>query len=643
MARKLKPRDMVTIDAGKHAGRWGFVDKVGKEKVTVFVQCDGMSITKKYKPSSLTLIPAIGLDAETIRALVRRETTIDEVCKGQPRPNYYPAGEYQMTLEDLEAALTALTALGDEDEGEAEGWYWLTLEELYANAGLWKCMNRPADKGAGQDEDAIEAMPDSYSVFSEVYDELSNRFAFNEPAASLQELLEWVRTYKRDCGKPAIERELTTRQKERFIEHWDNQRVEAFGTPEVEELYVKYVTELAAEGSPRGLEELAYATYGKGNAGFDEDWETSRDCLLRLEKVSPKASYANTLGYIYYYGRCNDGEPQYDEAFKWFAVGAAGGIYESRYKLSDMFREGNGCVKDTEIAAHIVWDLYNDNLEYFRHGIANTKFADIALRMGHLYRDGIDCVENPRQAYSHYLMAKTAIRMRRMAGDWYGDASVEHKIDEAIASVIEGSGYAEPVDKCVFTELNWLLGLALCDGRRMRMDWKRGKKGKFKLAFTMEDRPGATYRSKVPVLIPEAQLCGFVEKLEVKVDTAGCEVEGLEGDKGSVVFDEVANEWPGYGALLLYGEQTVRFQGLFTIDCRKLKGELRRYVDVHFEDPHRAWSYLCDDEEIGEGAKVRVPWGKEEREGTVLRVTERYDSEVALWRRDYKRVIERLG
>ena len=68
-----------------------------------------------------------------------------------------------------------------------------------------------------------------------------------------------------------------------------------------------------------------------------------------IDSVSFSFAIIERIGYIYYYGRCWDGQPQYDEAFRYFSVGAAGGIYESRYKLADMFAKGYGVVQNKNI------------------------------------------------------------------------------------------------------------------------------------------------------------------------------------------------------------------------------------------------------------------------------------------------------
>ncbi len=78
--------------------------------------------------------------------------------------------------------------------------------------------------------------------------------------------------------------------------------------------------------------------------------------------------YANTLGYIYYYGRCNGGVPEYDKAFYYFGIAAANGLYEGMYKLADMFRHGYGCRESRHTARNLYGMVYEDSLKHFLQG-----------------------------------------------------------------------------------------------------------------------------------------------------------------------------------------------------------------------------------------------------------------------------------
>lgn len=125
------------------------------------------------------------------------------------------------------------------------------------------------------------------------------------------------------------------------------------------------VNSLAESDDPNALEAFGYACYGGDNPVFECDWVKARDCFLKLCSLDTaddldKCYFANTLGYIFYYGRCNDGVPENEKALKYFTVGANGGIYESMYKLADMYINGYGTDKNKRAAEYLISSVYQN-------------------------------------------------------------------------------------------------------------------------------------------------------------------------------------------------------------------------------------------------------------------------------------------
>lgn len=200
------------------------------------------------------------------------------------------------------------------------------------------------------------------------------------------------------------------------------------------DIYREFVEEGVLKEWPVALHAKAYGCYG-GNLIFEEDWVSSRDCLLKLIELTDDPFCYNTLGYIYYYGRCNNRVPQYEEAFKYFSVGAAHGIYESMYKVADMFISGKGCLKSPSAGAKIITSMYADNRDAFCDEAFEGKFADVALRIGGLYEKGIGMEQDFGEAYAFYKEALYAIDKRIALHDFYGDSKVKNNIEEALDRV----------------------------------------------------------------------------------------------------------------------------------------------------------------------------------------------------------------
>lgn len=229
---------------------------------------------------------------------------------------------------------------------------------------------------------------------------------------------------------------MTKKQEEKerkFIETYVD-RVEDLPDDETEH-FREAVEYGCAHDWPVALHAKGFGSYGDGNKVFPCNWETARDCFLRLIELTGDAPYYNALGYIYYYGRCNGGVPEYEKAFQYFSVGAAHGLFESMYKLADMFLKGKGCLKSPTAAANIIASMYHENRDYFAGGGFDGKFADVALRLGGLFETGSGVDRSFENAYRYYLEAEQAIKERRAHFDDYGDGRVEANIRDALARV----------------------------------------------------------------------------------------------------------------------------------------------------------------------------------------------------------------
>lgn len=201
-------------------------------------------------------------------------------------------------------------------------------------------------------------------------------------------------------------------------------------SPYEKALYEQFVEEGCAKGDLVCLEAKGYGCYG-GNEVFPCDYGVSRDCMEELLALTDDASYANTLGYIYYYGRL-DGKPDYEKAVRYFSLGAAQGIFESTYKLADMFERGQGLIQSPAACANLISMLYAKTKDILCHREYRGKFADVAFRMGHLMEEGIGFEPDLVSAYSAYLQAQMAIRLRMQTIDYVGDARVAARIRKAI-------------------------------------------------------------------------------------------------------------------------------------------------------------------------------------------------------------------
>ena len=183
----------------------------------------------------------------------------------------------------------------------------------------------------------------------------------------------------------------------------------------------------------KALEKIGWAPYEEIQNPTREDWKKSYDAFVKLAQEKPRSGqYPNVLGLLFFYGR-HTGAPDYAEARQWFEKGAERGMVESSYKLADMEMNGLGGPKDEEHALCTYILLYYVLKAEFESGMYNGKFADVALRMGRLHKEGKSVYQSDMEALGLLLEAQYALELRK-AYDFYGDDVVGKNIRDLINS-----------------------------------------------------------------------------------------------------------------------------------------------------------------------------------------------------------------
>lgn len=212
------------------------------------------------------------------------------------------------------------------------------------------------------------------------------------------------------------------------------------------DFYRKTLLKNVQESDNYSMKALGYDYY-EGTHGFPTDPEKSLYWLEKYFKATGDPDVARTIGYIYYYGRTTGGVPQGDKAFQYFAIGhIAGGYYEATYKLADCYLKGYGTPVSYQAAFNLVNSIYKETLDYFTSG-QDSKFADVALRMGTFYKDGLYVAKDYSEAQLYYLEAKVAIKTRLEHMDYIGDKSVAIAISKNLEAVEKELGIKERIIK----------------------------------------------------------------------------------------------------------------------------------------------------------------------------------------------------
>lgn len=118
------------------------------------------------------------------------------------------------------------------------------------------------------------------------------------------------------------------------------------------------------------------------------------------------------LGYCYYYGR--DIDVDYEKAFHYFALGAFDGHINSLYKIGDMYRNGYYVERNPSEA----YNIYTRCYETLTETNIPLVGADVMLRMGDCYFEGIGTDLDLDEAYKMYHNAEVLYYDRIMKGDY---------------------------------------------------------------------------------------------------------------------------------------------------------------------------------------------------------------------------------
>ena len=363
---------------------------------------------------------------EKLKELVRFE--IEPSIFSTEKDSYFEeneiAGSYKPTYQDLVVACENMIK-DDVDFTIFENWYYYVSEELEDHyEGVWVTEPDLGYLWPNNDYDQFKAMDFALGTMDERVNFYGTAGSLKE---GLQEIVRMAENYQFNREHDITEWKLTESQRFEILDRF------AVSVDKVSdsrrELFRHIVDEECEKENCIAMRIKGYGCYG-GNKVFECDWEESRKWITKLFEIEGGPYLANTLGYIYYYGRCSRGIPDYEKAFQYFSIGAAHNVIESMYKIADMFLSGKGCIKAPKTADHIVRELYEDSLPRFLAG-EDAKFADVALRMAAVFQR----IDQYESALYHYLEADFAIKKRLKKSDFFGDQTVQEKIRKSIEEV----------------------------------------------------------------------------------------------------------------------------------------------------------------------------------------------------------------
>ena len=586
----------------------------------------------------LEMIPPYYLTAEQVKKFIRFEEKWSVITEeADKHADVFFKEPYRMTTDDILTAMRNIKKHEYDSDTIYDEWYkhlyhyFYKYDEYYDGFGFGLEFEDEVIilEETPDDVEMVSFLPDRGDKIAEIIAWLNDIFEYSsdEFYKGLDENISMLENYLEDEEKPIEERHYTDNEKVYFIKSVDNDdRLKKSSKRELE-IYRKFVGEMSEKNDITALRCLGYGCYG-GNAAYECDWETSLDCMLKLYELTGEPMYANTLGYIYYYGRCWNGEPHYEEAFKYFSIGAAGYYYESRYKLADMYWKGLYVKQNKDIAESILAELYRENIEYIKKGNFDCKFADIALRLGNYYKERY----RADSVYECYLQADFAIK-RRLQYDYYGDVSVAENIRKELNKLTEKMPKRKKTAMMIYL-CDFLNGY-LKKYRKLQIKIKPLKNGNAKIIIRIAPFKDEKYPPKMFLTETETGFCGMMESVSFTVKRFS--VSGVENIDDLIYFDRIDGEKFYLGDKLT---AVIKGEYYFTSPKRET-GKKYKFASVYFNDGGKRYDYILGIEGINIGDEVIVMTDRGETVVTVADIAEKSESELALPIGKYKKIIRK--
>lgn len=555
---------------------------------------------------------------------------------------------YSFTLDDLYHAIRNMKEADPDIKEFGENWFY-PISQLSEAFDL--------DRACG-DLDDFDDVPESMKgypglnvsdsdYFENLWYDLEDAWEEQVNETHLSEIFDFdaiisdFERYLSNKGKPIEEWVFSKEEMKDYIRFFDDDHFVKEADEKKLALARKFIDQLCDEDNGLALYIKGYACYG-GNRLYACDWNTSRDCMIRLFEKKDDPQYANTLGYIYYYGRCNGGVPEYEKAFHYFGIAAANGLYEGMYKLADMYRHGYACKQSKRTARSLYKMVYDDSIKNFLQG-HQASFADAALRMGNVYAKGIDAAVDPTAAYHYYVQADYAARLRAQENDFFGNTTVVINIQKALEETREQLPEDYIKDHMAY-DIPWLFRQLTEENNRCELRKITNAGGHTELIAKRIPTRSVPGPDSILVTIPELTFCARTTEVSFTVDD-NAQI-WFKDNADSVCFDycvwnNVESRYEFYYDDELTAWSNSEKYHFYGTPAEEPSGPEYRLVSVRFGASGRSYDYICEDPSVEVGDTVIVEGYDGETEVEVIKVTTKRESELGLPVERYKRIVRK--
>lgn len=229
-------------------------------------------------------------------------------------------------------------------------------------------------------------LPELDSFISNFDYRFKDDLSIDDSECSLDEYIYDIDNYFLNEDKSMSKWKYSTYMKTQFVEYYCQHENELLDNQNLLKLYKKYAVELCDLNIEIGLRVIGYGTYERGNL-FRVDYKKSYECIHNLYTLYHDEYAPLSIGYMYYYGRLNNGKPDYDKSFKYFSIAHEmnENNIEAIYKLADHYINGYSVDKDLKLAFDLLENIYLKLYHDIESSDEYNEFIQVSYRMASIY------------------------------------------------------------------------------------------------------------------------------------------------------------------------------------------------------------------------------------------------------------------
>jgi hypothetical protein len=462
---------------------------------------------------TLTKIPPVTIPKEALQKFCRFEGSLEEaVGSGYPEVNVVPDSPYQMTLEDLEAALKKSVA--EKDDAGIISWANVLLKtDVYNAAGLKAACTLPSDC-------FDDGLPNRYSVMEEVLELLHFYSGEDEDEYKPKDMVDILATFHANEARPLKERDYEDLDKKHFVTRWltssswENFAGDAAKKKEYQDYWKQCVEELSARKDYNSFYAKGLACSEGDNPIYAKDEETAIACFKEALKIRPLPELARRIGKIYA-GVGTNGMPDWEQAYKYYSIAAIGKDAEASYLLADMFLLGHGVERNNTNAKNLVWEHYYEQMELFNQGKENW-FAEYAYEAGQVAVADFPEIEF-QEAYRYFLQADTAEKTKVNADKIHHEYFLR-MTSSIMESLLPNTNYSHPRNYLQYDCLESFITEALDNDSNLILTMHKDDAIGEEFITLKRQKTEEGIQPKLLVTVPQAQYCAQVDEVTLTVD-----------------------------------------------------------------------------------------------------------------------------